>query len=47
VVAFERLGIDLPATPIERVVEPRLDRHDVHLHARREEEIRAGAATGA
>ena len=40
VVAFERLGIDLPAPPIEHVVEPRLDRHEIHLHARREEGAR-------
>ena len=40
VLAFERLGIELPDAPIERVVEPRLDRHEIHSTARREEESR-------
>lgn len=40
VVAFERLGIDLPPAPVGRVVEPRLDRHEIHSRTRREEESR-------
>ena len=37
VVALERLGLPVPPAPIERVVEPRRDRHEIHLHAREEQ----------
>jgi len=40
VVALERLGIDVAAAPVDRVVEPRLDRHEIHSVLRREEESR-------
>jgi gluconokinase len=40
VVAFERLGLALPPPPVARTIEPRLERHEIHLHARREEETR-------
>lgn len=33
-VALERLGLALPAGPIARVVEPRRDRHEIHLRSR-------------
>ena len=33
-IAFERVGVALPAAPIARVVETRLDRHEIHLVAR-------------
>jgi gluconokinase len=33
-VALERLGLPLPAAPIARIVEPRRERHEVHLRAR-------------
>jgi gluconokinase len=33
-VALERLGLPLPAAPIERVVEPRRERHEIHLRSR-------------
>ena len=33
VVALERAGLPVPEAPIARVVEPRLDRHEIHLHA--------------
>jgi gluconokinase len=34
VVAFERLGLALPAAPIARIVEPRGERHAIHLRSR-------------
>jgi gluconokinase len=34
VVALERLGVTVPQAPIERVVEPRRDRFEIHLAAR-------------
>jgi gluconokinase len=37
VIALERLGLPVPQAPIARVVEPRLDRHDIHLRVRQEE----------
>jgi gluconokinase len=33
-VAFERLGLPLPAAPVERIVEPRAERHAIHLRSR-------------
>jgi gluconokinase len=33
-VAFERLGLTLPAAPIARIVEPRGERHAIHLRSR-------------
>jgi gluconokinase len=33
-VALERLGLPLPAGPIARIVEPRRDRHEIHLRSR-------------
>jgi gluconokinase len=33
-VAFERLGLPLPAAPIARIVEPRAERHEIHLRSR-------------
>jgi gluconokinase len=33
-VAFERLGLALPAAPIARIVEPRGERHAIHLRSR-------------
>jgi gluconokinase len=33
-VAFERLGVELPAAPVARVVEPRAERHEIHLRSR-------------
>jgi gluconokinase len=33
VLALERLGLPVPAAPIARVVEPRKDRHEIHLKA--------------
>ena len=39
VVALERLGHDVPPAPIARFVEPRLDRHEIHLLAREEQRI--------
>lgn len=38
VLALERLGLAVPDAPIERVVEPRLDRHAAHVAARAEHE---------
>jgi gluconokinase len=40
VVALERLGVPAPAPPIERIVEARPDRHEIHSHVRREQEAR-------
>jgi gluconokinase len=40
-VGLERLGLPVPPAPVERVVEPRAERHAIHLHARG-----AGAAPG-
>lgn len=37
--ALERLGAPVPPAPVERVVSPREDRHAVHVHARREQEL--------
>jgi gluconokinase len=34
VVALERVGVTVPGAPIERVVEPRPDRFEIHLAAR-------------
>jgi gluconokinase len=34
VMAFERLGLPLPPAPVASSVEPRADRHEIHLHAR-------------
>jgi gluconokinase len=36
--ALERRGVPLPAAPIARVVEPRLERYAVHVRARAEQE---------
>jgi gluconokinase len=36
VIALERLGLPTPDAPIARVVEPRLDRHEIHLEVRKE-----------
>jgi gluconokinase len=33
-VALERLGLPVPAARIERVLEPRADRHAIHLHGK-------------
>jgi gluconokinase len=33
-VAFERLGLPIPATPVARIVEPRAGRHAIHLRSR-------------
>jgi gluconokinase len=33
-VAFERLGLPLPTAPIARIVEPRRERHEIHLRSR-------------
>jgi hypothetical protein len=33
----ERLGLPVPAAPVARVVEPRLDRHEIHLEAMAEQ----------
>jgi sugar (pentulose or hexulose) kinase len=38
VAAFERLGVEVPPPPTERVVEPRLDRHAIHRAAIEEQE---------
>jgi gluconokinase len=37
IVALERLGLPVPPAPIARIVEPRLDRHEIHLHAMEEQ----------
>ena len=37
VVGFERLGIEVPAAPVARVVEPRSDRFAIHSAAREEQ----------
>jgi gluconokinase len=37
VVALERLGLQVPEAPIARVVEPRLDRYEIHLRVRQDE----------
>jgi gluconokinase len=37
VVALERLGVEVPPAPIERVVEPRRERFENHLAAREEQ----------
>ncbi|HEU5362901.1 MAG TPA: FGGY-family carbohydrate kinase [Gaiellaceae bacterium] len=37
VVALERLGLPVPEAPVERIVEPRLDRHEIHLEAMAEQ----------
>jgi hypothetical protein len=36
-VALERLGLPVPDAPVERVVEPRLDHHEIHLIAMEEQ----------
>jgi gluconokinase len=36
VIALERLGLSTPDAPIARIVEPRLDRHEIHLEVRKE-----------
>jgi sugar (pentulose or hexulose) kinase len=33
-VALERLGLPLPAAPTARIVEPRRERHEIHLRSR-------------
>jgi gluconokinase len=38
VLALERLGLPIPDAPVERTVEPRLDRHAAHVAARAEHE---------
>jgi gluconokinase len=38
VLALERLGLPVPEAPIERTVEPRLDRHAAHVAGRAEQE---------
>jgi gluconokinase len=37
VIGLERLGLDVPEAPIARVVEPRLDRHEIHRRVRQGE----------
>ena len=37
VVALERLGVAVPPAPVARVVEPRLERFEIHLAAREEQ----------
>jgi hypothetical protein len=37
VAAFERAGLSVPPAPVARVVEPRPDRHEIHLEAMNEE----------
>jgi len=37
VVALERLGLPVPPAPVARIVEPRLDRYEIHLHATQEQ----------
>jgi gluconokinase len=37
VVALERLGVTVPAAPVERVVKPRLERLEIHSAAREEQ----------
>jgi len=37
-VALERLGVTISASPVSHVVEPRADRHEIHLHARAEQQ---------
>jgi gluconokinase len=38
-VTLERLGMMLPPAPVARVVEPRLERHEIHQYARRAHEL--------
>jgi gluconokinase len=38
VLALERLGLAVPDAPIDAVVEPRTERHEVHVQARAEQE---------
>jgi len=38
VLALERLGLRVPDAPIARVVEPRPDRHEIHLQVRQEQQ---------
>jgi gluconokinase len=38
VLALERLGLPAPPAPVDHVVEPRTERHEVHVHARAEQE---------
>jgi gluconokinase len=47
VVAFERLGVDIPPAPLGRVVEPRLDRADAYRAARERQQRLYEAATAA
>lgn len=35
-VVLGRLGVEVPPAPVESVVQPRLERHEIHLAARRE-----------
>jgi gluconokinase len=37
--ALERLGLPVPPAPIDHVVEPRLDRHEIHLVAMQEQRV--------
>ena len=39
VVALERLGLPVPEAPVARIVEPRPDRHEVHLAAMRRQRM--------
>jgi gluconokinase len=43
VVALERLGLRVPEAPLARVVEPRLDRHEIHLRVRKEGQLDTNA----
>jgi gluconokinase len=36
IVVLGRLGVEVPPAPVESVVEPRLERHEIHLAARKE-----------
>ncbi|MGH3002582.1 MAG: gluconokinase [Gaiellaceae bacterium] len=44
-VHLERVGLPLPAAPISHVVEPRAERHEIHLHALAEQRALIGAAS--
>jgi gluconokinase len=39
IVVLGRLGAEAPPAPVESVVEPRLERHEIHLTARREHHV--------
>jgi gluconokinase len=38
IVVLERLGLPVPPAPVDRIVEPRADRHEIHLVAMKEQE---------